>query len=605
MSDTELPPEEAPQPAKPRGSIRPLRAASTQVEGVTVGAPADGEEPQAVFEPLRAASTHVEQVEVEETPLVLMDDEDALDTDSEDLTVPELVGEVKRLRAHLQIARTERTSAAGRRYALEVVIESLREKVEQAAALLEGVEDTGPLGDLIRSLQLVLGDARRIADTKAVLEKDLEEERRRHLEERQAFEQRRLTLEDSLFGLRSERDSLRSTVARLEEERLTWMEKLADAQDRLNDHDLALSEVEAKASERLSAYMERAQELESQLERLQGERDGAGAARAELEGALGEAVGHAERATQRLRALEPELEEAGERLRAAEAWREGAEEEAERLRAKLVAANAELEEVRAAAKAEAERREQTAAAARAEREAELLRLAEELETARIALDTARADGDAAREASEGARGELTEAYAALEQTREELAAARGELEADRESARVVLETAQQEAEGARDQAAAAGAELEGAREQAERALVRVGELEAQRDELSQARERGERAVSALRAELDDARRELEDARAEADQGRTQLAASTTRLGALPELEARVKALEGTLSEQRAALVEVKPMLERLDKENQRLSRLVGDARARGRVNVEELMARAAMLRRLERLTELS
>ena len=54
-----------------------------------------------------------------------------------------------------------------------------------------------------------------------------------------------------------------------------------------------------------------------------------------------------------------------------------------------------------------------------------------------------------------------------------------------------------------------------------------------------------------------------------------------------------------------ALVEVKPIVEdwgRLDKENQRLSRLVGEARARGRVNVQELIARAALLKRLEKLT---
>ena len=51
--------------------------------------------------------------------------------------------------------------------------------------------------------------------------------------------------------------------------------------------------------------------------------------------------------------------------------------------------------------------------------------------------------------------------------------------------------------------------------------------------------------------------------------------------------------------------EAKPMLEdwtRLDKENQRLSRLVGEARERGRVNIQELMARAALLKRLDKLT---
>ena len=47
------------------------------------------------------------------------------------------------------------------------------------------------------------------------------------------------------------------------------------------------------------------------------------------------------------------------------------------------------------------------------------------------------------------------------------------------------------------------------------------------------------------------------------------------------------------------------MLERLDKDNQRLTRLVGEARARGRVNIEELMQRAELLKRLERIAAAS
>jgi len=45
------------------------------------------------------------------------------------------------------------------------------------------------------------------------------------------------------------------------------------------------------------------------------------------------------------------------------------------------------------------------------------------------------------------------------------------------------------------------------------------------------------------------------------------------------------------------------LIEALDKDNQRLARLLGDARARARVNVEELMARAELLKRLERLAK--
>jgi chromosome segregation ATPase len=519
--------EDLPTPPSPDEGrlIKPLGAASTRIEGVEGEAydvlhPGD----TAVFEPLNAASTRTEEVHVGETPLVVMDDPDQLDTESGELTVPELVGEVKRLRSQFQIVRTERTAIAGRKYALDVVIESLREKVEQAEELISGIDDQGPFGDLIRSLQLILGDARRIADTKAVLEKDLEEERRRHLDERQAFEQRSYALEETLTGLRSERNSLRTTVARLESDRLDWMEKLADAHDSLSDRDLALSEVEGQASERLEAYAERMQAMEAEVERLRVEAESNLAANKELEGALDEAVQHSERATQRLGALEPELEEAGEGLRASEARVAEAEIAAERDREQITRLKSELE---------------------------------------------------------AARNDTTQ----LEEVRAETEA-------------VVVDR--------------------------DRLLVRERELEMKSEELAAARERGEHAIGALRQELAQARAEASSARDSLETSNTRIAASTTRLQALEdrasseadelkELRRRVKELEvtlgeqtATLGEQRKALIDVKPMLEdwtRLDRECQRLARLVGQARDRGRVNVAELMARESLLRRLEKLTE--
>ena len=59
--------------------------------------------------------------------------------------------------------------------------------------------------------------------------------------------------------------------------------------------------------------------------------------------------------------------------------------------------------------------------------------------------------------------------------------------------------------------------------------------------------------------------------------------------------------EATLAELREALKEIKPVLDELDSENRRLARLVGEARDRGRVNVDELLAREKLLRKLERL----
>jgi hypothetical protein len=67
------------------------------------------------------------------------------------------------------------------------------------------------------------------------------------------------------------------------------------------------------------------------------------------------------------------------------------------------------------------------------------------------------------------------------------------------------------------------------------------------------------------------------------------------------LAAKVEEQQKLTKEQRALILEAKSTLERLDKDNQRLNRLVGDARARGRVNVEELLQRAELLKRLERM----
>lgn len=549
--------------------IKPLKAATTRTEGVE-SEPSEAGADEAQIEPLRAATTRTEEVHVDDTPLILMDEGDALDTESEDLTVPELIGEVKRLRSQVQIVRTERTSVAGRKYALEVVIESLREKVEQAGVLLEEIEDPGELGELVRSLSLILGDARRIAETKAVLAQDLEEERRRHLEERQSFEQRSVEHEEAISGLRAERDSLRTTVARLEDERLGWMEKLADAQDQLNDHDSKLSEVESKASERMEAYAERMQGLEAELEAAQ--RASAAAERAlkeeteKLNAALAEASEKAERTTQRLQKIEPELETTKQ---------------------DLVLAKAELEAA-----------DQIAADLEVERSAHVSTVSEmtEILTSREAVNK---DLEDEKKAHRRTAREYDEAASALEAEQREHRKTREALEALTEGQ----------------------AELEAAKARAE---TRVAELEEKSTSLASAQERGEHAVGALRSELEQARTELEITREDLKASETRFAANANRVAALEQRnEASASELEGLkaeveelrakdeerlvlINDQRKALIDVKPMLEdwtRLDKENQRLSRLVGEARSRGRVNVQELMARAALLKRLEKLTE--
>lgn len=399
--------------AAPPREILPLSRKATRTEEVDLDLP-QPEAPTREIRGLEAASTRTEAADPEDaTPLVVVDEEPEAAAGEATPAAPPLaggalLGELKSLRSRNQILRTERTAIAGRKYALEVVIESLREKLEAVARLCDEIDAPGEVGAALAQIREALGDARRLADSKAVLAADLEEERAKHLEERQAAEQRRYELEETVAGLRAERDALREQVGQLERERREQLELVEALQGRLDERDQAVQIVEQQAGAR-------AQELE-----------------------------------------------------------------------------AELEELRAALAA--------------------------LEQQNGQLQAARAEGERAQQALAAAR----EAAAALEAERDEL----------------------RERLGASEQAA--------------------GALETARAELA-----------ALQA------------------------ASAAQAG---EAQGELEALRAKAAEQRAALVELKPMLEHLDKEVQRLGRLVGEARARGRVDVQELMARAAMLRRLEKLT---
>ena len=78
-------------------------------------------------------------------------------------------------------------------------------------------------------------------------------------------------------------------MAKVEGERLEWMEKLADVQDQLSDKDLQLSEVESQASEQMQSYQERVQALEAELE---SKTAAAGGEKAELRLTLTAALAH-------------------------------------------------------------------------------------------------------------------------------------------------------------------------------------------------------------------------------------------------------------------------------------------------------------------------
>lgn len=436
--------------------------------------PLDGREIQG----LDATNTRVESVRPEDaTPMVIVDDpvtpaggipRAQLKEDGE-LSLSVLLGEVKSLRSRNQILRTERTSIAGRKYALEVVLETLKAKLEELGQLCETLDAPGELGAALASIREMVGDARRIALGRDLLEDELENEKAARLRERQELEQRTSDLEEQTAGLKAERDSLRERVSWLERERVKHQEKIVELEET------------AQATEELTALRKRVAELED-----------------------------------RTRALGDE----GEAVRT----------ERDDLRGK----------VETLAKTVEVQREETERAVKGLEEA-------------VAL-TEKANQSAAADRARAAS----------------LEARIGELEPQLAQALQRLSETEARAEAAEGRAAAAesGAERakDGLKDQLESATQRFGAAETRR-----------KLLEAKLADLE------------------------AKVAAGAALEAKVQKQDALLKEQRSVLTQAKPMLEQLDKDNQRLTRLLGDARARGRVNVEELLQRAELLKRLERI----
>jgi uncharacterized coiled-coil protein SlyX len=157
-------------------------------------------------------------------------------------------------------------------------------------------------------------------------------------------------------------------------------------------------------------------------------------------------------------------------------------------------------------------------------------------------------------------------------------------------------------------------------------VERNQELQAQLDDASAQVAVAEDANRSATGKFDQAQLLLEGAQAEAEAAKARAEANAARLeaaderkalaqaeaeeykGRLDALESKLASQTAVLEEQRKALVEMKPFLEgwqKLEDENNRLARLVGEARSRGRVNIQEIMARAALLKRLEKLTALT
>ncbi|MCA8925435.1 MAG: hypothetical protein KDD82_26735 [Planctomycetes bacterium] len=461
-----------------------------------------------MFEPLNPTSTRTESAAPEtSTPLVMDDDDHERPPEGGGPPYAELLGEVKALRSRNQLLRAERTSMAGRKYALEVVIESLREKLENLTDLCAELDAPGELGDALNEIRQTLGDARRIAESKNVLEGELEEERAARLHERQALEIRVSELQEESIGYRSERDSLRERLG-------------------VSDHKL--------------------REIRSQLRELQSVKDRAATS-------LEEAV-----------EAEAKLQQVEIELNAVRATQEARDRELVDLRTERV----ELKDQLVAAQAAAAAAETRVASIEAEREgirAELITVQEKLgsqtaDSGRLAdLEAELATAISEKEASE-------EAYRQLYENAEAWEARANELEEALTATQGLLNEREQELQ------------------------TRLEELKESQSEALESRSEAEQ----LRAAKEAQERELEETRRQT--GRLKQDALET-----DELRDKLKRRDSQLEEVNETILELRPLLDDLDKENRRLSRILGDARSRGRVDVDELLKREKLLRKLDRL----
>ena len=255
-------------------TFEPLKPATTRSEAVDMGAT---EPAGKTFEPLKATTTRTEAPDGDSTPVVVEDG-----VDEPDGTLGQLKGEVRGLRSRNQILRAERTSIAGRKYALEVVVESLKEKLEALAALCDQINAPGELGEALAGIREMVGEARAIATGKAdALEADLQSERAEQLKKYQAMETKVSELSEQNAGLRAERDALReeagdagrqlvtlrAQVTELEAFKSRAMETIDDAVGEGQDQQSKIDALEAEVAE-LRDAAGRVAEAESAVEAL-------------------------------------------------------------------------------------------------------------------------------------------------------------------------------------------------------------------------------------------------------------------------------------------------------------------------------------------------
>ncbi len=408
------------------------------------------------------------------------------------------VTEIRTLRAKNRILRAERTAIAGRKYVLETVVESLRQKLDELARAFATLEGGGDIAEAIRTVGSLVGDARRIAEDKESLEGELDAERVDRLNERRSREAREFELEERAAGLAAERSVLSERVQALEQK---------------------VSELQQTGSG--------VEDLRRQLATATAE---LAAAATELERAANDAESRAK-----------ELADAREAHTAAAKERD--------------ALFAEMDEHRAAT--------ETVAHVKEEHQGEVDQL-------RVDLDHARTERDNLNRTFIAAQADHARA---LEQALEDASRSGDNDRKLREELGATLEAERSRNQKALDEAALARTSLEAERSRIQTALDEAvparRSLEAERSRNQKALEEAVAARKSLEAE----KAQLAQAAKEADGLRKELADQKPVLDALAD------------------------KVDELEKDLTKLETRLGEYRDRGRVDVKELLVRAALLKR--------
>lgn len=156
--------------------------------------------------------------ELEQDEDIFVWDESDLGSTAEDegRAKAELISELNGLRSRVQILRAERTAMAGKKYALEVMLEGTQAKVEAMDELLRTSQE--PAVTQLEEIKELVHQARMVAEGRGSGGDGLEAERLAQLKALNTLETRYAELKERAAGYRTERDALRQQAGAVERE---------------------------------------------------------------------------------------------------------------------------------------------------------------------------------------------------------------------------------------------------------------------------------------------------------------------------------------------------------------------------------------------------